>query len=105
MRVGVVHGHDVQPWGDAKALEARRRRLDVDVLISGHTHRAEVREEGDYLYLNPGSITGAYAPASENVVPSFILLAVQGPKVVVYLYELHGDSVDVSKSEFTALSK
>ena len=62
----------------------------------------EVREEGDYLYLNPGSITGAYAPATKEVVPSFILLAVQGPKVVVYLYELHGDSVDVSKSEFTA---
>ena len=105
VKVGIVHGHDVQPWGDAKALEARTRRLDVDVLISGHTHRAEVREEGDYLYLNPGSITGAYAPASENVVPSFILLAVQGPKVVVYLYELHGDSVDVSKSEFTAQPK
>ena len=32
VKVGVVHGHDVQPWGDAKALEARRRRLDVDVL-------------------------------------------------------------------------
>ena len=105
VKVGVVHGHDVQPWGDAKALEARRRRLDVDVLISGHTHRAEVREEGDYLYLNPGSITGAYAPATKDVVPSFILLAVQGPKVVVYLYELHGDSVDVSKSEFTAQPK
>ena len=105
VKVGIVHGHDVQPWGDAKALEARRRRLDVDVLISGHTHRAEVREEGDYLYLNPGSITGAYAPATNEVVPSFILLAVQGPKVVVYLYELHGDSVDVSKSEFTAQPK
>ena len=57
------------------------------------------------MYLNPGSVTGAYAPASENVVPSFILLAVQGPKVVVYLYELHGDAVDVSKSEFTAQPK
>ena len=66
VKVGVVHGHDVQPWGDAKALEARRRRLDVDVLVSGHTHRAEVREEGDYLYLNPGSITGAYAPATKD---------------------------------------
>ena len=54
------------------------------------------------MYLNPGSITGAYAPAKKEVVPSFILLAVQGPKVVVYLYELHGDAVDVSKSEFTA---
>ena len=105
LRVGVIHGHDLQPWGDAEALSAKRRRLDVDVLISGHTHRAEVREDDGYCYLNPGSITGAYSPASTDVVPSFILLAVQGSKVVIYVYELRGDTVDVSKSEFTAQSR
>ncbi len=36
-----------------------------------------------------------------DVVPSFILLAIQGSKVVTYVYELHGDQVDVSKSEFS----
>ena len=36
-----------------------------------------------------------------EVVPSFILLAIQGSKVVTYVYELHGDQVDVSKSEFS----
>ena len=36
-----------------------------------------------------------------DVVPSFILLAIQGNKVVTYVYELHGDQVDVSKSEFS----
>ena len=35
-----------------------------------------------------------------EVTPSFILLAIQGSKVVTYVYELHGDQVDVSKSEF-----
>ena len=51
----------------------------------------------------PPSMCEAYS--TDEVVPSFVLLAVQGPKVVVYLYELHGDSVDVSKSEFTAQPK
>jgi hypothetical protein len=36
-----------------------------------------------------------------EVIPSFILLAIQGSKVVTYVYELHGDQVDVSKSEFS----
>jgi vacuolar protein sorting-associated protein 29 len=36
-----------------------------------------------------------------EVTPSFILLAIQGSKVVTYVYELHGDQVDVSKSEFS----
>jgi vacuolar protein sorting-associated protein 29 len=38
---------------------------------------------------------------TEDVTPSFILLAIQGLKVVTYVYELHGDQVDVSKSEFS----
>ena len=29
------------------------------------------------------------------MVPSFVLLAIQGPKVVTYVYELHGDTVEV----------
>jgi hypothetical protein len=36
-----------------------------------------------------------------EVTPSFILMAIQGPKVVTYVYELDGDSVVVSKTEFS----
>ena len=42
-----------------------------------------------------------YSTLSTEVTPSFILLAIQGSKVVTYVYELHGDQVDVSKSEFS----
>jgi hypothetical protein len=49
-----------------------------------------------------GSITGAYCSwSAKDVVPSFILLAVQESKVVCYVYELKNDQVDVSKTEFT----
>mmetsp|Transcript_31438 Transcript_31438/g.56959 ORF Transcript_31438/g.56959 Transcript_31438/m.56959 type:complete len:99 (+) Transcript_31438:88-384(+) len=56
--------------------------------------------EGGY-YIFPGSITGAYSACTPNVNPSFILLAVQGTKVVCYVYELKDGEVDVSKTEFS----
>lgn len=89
------------PWGDPNALAIVQRQLDVDILISGHTHKNEVNECEGKWYINPGSVTGAYSTITPDVVPSFILLAIQGSKVITYVYELHGDQVDVSKSEFS----
>ena len=56
-------------------------------------------DEGSY-FINPGSATGAYSASESTAVPSFILLAIQGPKVVTYVYELKNGKVEVSKSEF-----
>ena len=37
------------------------RQLNVDILVTGHTHDNKVMKyEGKY-YINPGSITGAYS--------------------------------------------
>lgn len=100
-RIGVVHGHQIIPWGDHVALSMMRRKLNADVLVSGHTHKNEVVEHEGYYHVNPGSITGAYSSLTDDVTPSFILFAVQGPKVVCYVYELINGEVDVSKTEFT----
>jgi len=100
-RIGIIHGHQVLPWGDHLSLGMIRRKLNVDILISGHTHKSEVVEHEGYYHINPGSITGAFSPTIANATPSFVLLAVQGPKVVCYVYELINDEVDVSKTEFT----
>uniref|UniRef100_A0A7S2S7P2 Vacuolar protein sorting-associated protein 29 n=1 Tax=Rhizochromulina marina TaxID=1034831 RepID=A0A7S2S7P2_9STRA len=99
-RIGLIHGHQVVPWGDPIALSTVQRQMDVDIIISGHTHRNEVNEYEGKWFINPGSITGAYSATEPDVIPSFILLAVQGNKVVTYVYELHGEKVEVSKSEF-----
>jgi vacuolar protein sorting-associated protein 29 len=40
--IGLVHGHQVVPWGDPEALANVQRKLDVDILITGHTHKNEV---------------------------------------------------------------
>lgn len=104
-RIGLVHGHQIVPWGEHASLAAMRRKLDVDILVYGHTHKAEVVEHDGYYHINPGSITGACSNAfstnAVDVIPSFILLSVQGSKVVAYTYELKNDEVEVVKTEFS----
>lgn len=100
-RIGVVHGHQVVPWGDHMSLAMYRRKLDVDILVSGHTHKNEVHEHEGFWHINPGSVTGSFSSLTPNATPSFILLAIQGAKVVCYVYELVDGEVDVSKTEFS----
>ncbi|KAL3928860.1 MAG: hypothetical protein SGARI_004915 [Bacillariaceae sp.] len=111
-RIGLIHGHQLVPYGSQDAKARLRRKMNVDILISGHTHQNEVvLQDGKHYFINPGSITGAYssltAPDQVAVKPSFILLAIQDTKLVCYVYELNGDGttngtdVEVSKTEFT----
>mmetsp|Transcript_16318 Transcript_16318/g.26648 ORF Transcript_16318/g.26648 Transcript_16318/m.26648 type:complete len:220 (-) Transcript_16318:180-839(-) len=100
-RVGIIGGHQVVPWGDLSALAMVRRRLNADVLVCGAKRQEGVVEYDGGYYIFPGSITGAYSACTPNVNPSFILLAVQGTKVVCYVYELKDGEVDVSKTEFS----
>lgn len=37
------------------------RQLDVDVLISGHTHECVTYQHEGRFYVNPGSATGAFS--------------------------------------------
>ena len=39
IRIGVVHGQQIVPAGDADMLAALARQMDVDVVVSGGTHR------------------------------------------------------------------
>ncbi|XP_069789450.1 vacuolar protein sorting-associated protein 29 isoform X1 [Narcine bancroftii] len=58
-KIGLIHGHQVIPWGDMTSLALLQRQLDVDILISGHTHKFEAFEQESKFYINPGSATGA----------------------------------------------
>lgn len=42
-------------------LAALARTMDVDVLISGGTHRFEAFESEGRFFINPGSATGAWS--------------------------------------------
>jgi len=69
--LGICHGHQVVPWGDPESLANLQRQMDVDILITGHTHKNEVYEYEKKYIINPGSATGSYSSHSADVIPSF----------------------------------
>lgn len=102
-KIGVCHGHQIVPWGDDEALAILQRKLGVDILITGHTHRNTTRVYEGAWFLNPGSITGAYSSLQTEVVPSFILMSITDNQVTNYVYEKHKgkDTPTVYTNKFT----
>ncbi|CAG2108075.1 unnamed protein product [Medioppia subpectinata] len=99
-RIGLCHGHQLVPWGDNESLALIQRQLDVDILITGHTHKFEAYESEGKFYINPGSATGAYTALESNVIPSFVLMDIQSTTIVTYVYQLIGDEVKVERIEY-----
>lgn len=60
-RIGLCHGHQIIPWSDPDSLSLIQRQLDVDILITGHSHKFEAYEQDGCFFINPGSATGAYS--------------------------------------------
>lgn len=90
---GICHGHQILPTDDKEAVESQRREMGVDVLVTGHTHKLDIWQGRDGgLYVNPGSATGAYTTTSVIIhPPSFVLMDVQGSKIVTYSYVLDSE--------------
>ncbi|RCI06321.1 hypothetical protein CU098_013500 [Rhizopus stolonifer] len=102
MSLGVIHGHQIIPWGDDESLNIAARQLEVDILLTGHTHQLEVYENSGSFFVNPGSATGAYSSMNtDEPIPSFVLMDIQGSTATTYVYKLIGDEVKVEKIEFT----
>ncbi|KAK9918160.1 hypothetical protein WJX75_001805 [Coccomyxa subellipsoidea] len=92
---------EVSPWGNNEALALVQRKLDVDILISGHTHEFKAFKFEDRFLINPGSATGAYSDVVKDPKPSFVLMDIDGSKATVYIYELIDEEVKVEKVEFS----
>lgn len=75
VKLGLTHGV-VYPKGDTQQLYYLAKELDVDILVSGHTHQPLIRQENDVLLLNPGSPT---QPRLSD--PSVMLLEINGSEV------------------------
>jgi vacuolar protein sorting-associated protein 29 len=91
-RIGVIHGHQLLPWGSKESVERMRRKLRVDILVTGNTHQSAVFDESDGFYhINPvrcsacsivspvsayrlGSSAGLHMGASHNYVFSYSLV-------------------------------
>ena len=77
-----------------------QRQLDVDILVTGHTHRFTAYKHEGGVVINPGSATGAFSSITYDVNPSFVLMDIDGLRVVVYVYELIDGEVKVDKIDF-----
>lgn len=58
-RIGVIHGHQLVPWQSKEAIDRMRRKLNVDIIVTGHTHQSEVRAEDEFYHINPVRIVVA----------------------------------------------
>ena len=54
VKIGVAHG-EVYPRGDSQQLLYLAKQLDVNVLVTGHSHQPKIEQIEDVLFLNPGS--------------------------------------------------
>lgn len=82
IKIGIKHG-EVYPKGDTQQLYYIAKELDVDILISGHTHQASIEQIDDILFLNPGS------PTSPRLTdPTVMLLTIENGKVDVEIKKI-----------------
>ena len=100
-KIGLIHGHQVVPWGDLESLSAVQRELDCDILVSGQTHKNQISTYDGKYFINPGSATGCYSALNSNSTASFILMAVQGDNVTAFIYETKGEDFNVSRIDFS----
>ena len=102
-KIGMIHGHQVLPWGNTDSLASIQRELDCDILLSGQTHEINVKVVDNKLYINPGSISGAFSNCVSEPSPSFVLMVLQGTEAIIYLYVLNDRTQKfyVNKIEFT----
>lgn len=100
LKMGICHGHQLVPWGDTERLMTKMRELDVDILISGHTHKWGCEKIDDKLLLNPGSATGAYSALTSKSTPSLLVMDIVQEEVTIFVYWLDGEEVRVEKREY-----
>lgn len=100
--IGLIHGHQVTPWGDPERLAQVGREMNVDVLISGHTNVPSIATYENRLYINPGSFTGAFSNTSPQSSPSFMVLDIRKDQMMVFQYVINdGGEVEIFQYNHT----
>lgn len=83
-RVLLVHGHRQGVKQNLHVLRTYAAQKQADVVCFGHTHQGLIQQEGDCLFLNPGSIS---LPRSGNL-PSYMIVTIEGRNVQARLVSL-----------------
>ncbi|MCG2870583.1 MAG: YfcE family phosphodiesterase [Vulcanisaeta sp.] len=104
VKIGVVHGDQVRPRGNIEALTRIAKTINVNVLVSGHTHAPFITEHEGVIHVNPGSVTGVWGGGGGSMRPSFIEMTVMDNKINVELYELVNNRVLKTRSREFAVN-
>lgn len=99
---GVHHGDGVYPRGDVLKLSRIAKELEVDILLTGHTHSdfVKISPNGTRLIVNPGSLTGVWGGGGGSYTPSYAVLTVERGAVRVEIYKLVGGVVESTYFSF-----
>jgi vacuolar protein sorting-associated protein 29 len=99
-KIGLVENSFIDKH-DVQHKEYLARQMNVDILVSGGTHRFEAYEHHDRFYIDPGSATGAFTLESDDIVPSFVLMDLNTSGFSLYIYKLIDDQVKVEKMDYS----
>lgn len=98
VKFGVYHGTGIAPRGDHDTLEKiALEDLEVDILITGHTHEEEITDLGDCLIINPGSCTGVGGGTSRESEPTYVTIEFDENQLLIELFKV-GDESDIVDS-------
>ncbi len=99
-RVGLIHGHGIHPRGDPDQLYWYAEKMNVNILVSGHTHKMTHFVYKGILFVNPGTATGVWGGATDGEPETFILMVINGNKITIKEYS-SGNLVEVVCYEYT----
>ena len=74
-RILVTHGHYHHVSTGVEYLLSDAEQRNFDVVMFGHIHRPMIKEYGDLVILNPGSLS---YPRQDGRAPSYIIMETDG---------------------------
>ena len=100
IRLGVFHGTGIYPRGDVAQLKQVAAAMNVDVLLTGHSHLKLIHSDKEHLILNPGTSSGASGGSSWAVdIGIFVLTIFLEMKISIDSYFLSKRGKLVHKNE------
>ncbi|MFQ6081974.1 MAG: metallophosphoesterase family protein [Candidatus Aminicenantia bacterium] len=91
-----LHSHPNDLLVDLKPEELRTKK-DIDVILFGHTHIPEIREEERILLINPGHLKSV---DKKRYPPSFAILECQNGVISIKIIELLTEKIIMEKENW-----
>jgi len=82
-KIGVFHGAYIKPEGDIEKLIRIIEERNLDILVTGHTHRPLLFTEDSKIIINPGSLTGAFSVSGVVSYMSYAVLDINGNNMTI----------------------